>query len=73
MSGMGPLHLSLGHIACKQLDLPEAQFSPLKMCIRIPILQILGIHSDYYINIIVWNVVNDKFLSLLPVMVRVSG
>lgn len=43
------------------------------MCIRIPILQILGIQSDYYINLIVWNIVNDKFLSLLPIMVRVSG
>ena len=70
---MGPSYLSLGHIACKQLDLPETHSSPLKMCISIPILQILGIQSDYYINLIVWNIVNDKFLSLLPIMVRVSG
>ena len=47
VSGVGPSPLSLGHIACKQFDLPEAHFSPLKMCIRIPILLMLGIQSDF--------------------------
>lgn len=61
MLGEDPLYLTLSHIARKH-------FSSFKNVCRIPILQILRVQLDYYINIIVWNRINTKFLSPLSIL-----
>lgn len=51
MSG-GSLISESGHTAGND-NISGAHFLPLKLCIRIPILQILRTQLDYYINVIV--------------------